>query len=72
MTDLFHTLLLFYVFNYLLLILFDFYSPFLPFSEATVLLYLTCPLKVVLGKYVSSFDKWYGMSSLRTVFITFV
>lgn len=72
MTDLFHTLLLFYVFNYLLLILFDFYSPFLPFSEATILLYLTHPLKVVLGKYVSSFDKWYGMSSLRTVFITFV
>lgn len=57
MTDLFHTLLLFYVFNYLLLILFDFYSPFLPFSEATILLYLTRPLKVVLGKYVSSFDK---------------
>lgn len=53
MADLFHTLLLFYVFNYLLLVLFDFYSPFLPFSEATILLSLTHPLKVVLGKQFS-------------------
>lgn len=52
----------------------------LSFSEATILMCLTCPLKVVLVKHVLfclnvfTFDKWYGMSLLRRVkvFITFI